>query len=119
MSRENVEAFLSAAEALNTGDVDAALSVVGEDVVVVGLRSGVEGAYHGHAGVREFFRDNEHNFDVFRLDYTDVRDLGDRVLAIGTLHVRGRGGGVDADAPTAGGAGFCGGKKNRWGEFGD
>jgi hypothetical protein len=31
----------------------------------------------------------------------DVRDLGDRVLALGTIHMIGRGSGIEAEAPVA------------------
>jgi hypothetical protein len=49
-----------------------------------------------------------------------VRDLGDQVLAIGTLHIRGRGGGVETDVSTAGIASFDGrGNLIRWEDFGD
>jgi hypothetical protein len=49
-----------------------------------------------------------------------VRDLGDgRVLAIGMLHIRGRGGGAETDVPTAGIAILEGGKMTRWEDYGD
>ena len=77
----------------------------------------MEGAYHGHAGLRGFLADNQANFEVFRFDLSDVRDLGDRVLAIGTIHIRGRGGGVETDIPVAGVATYRDGKLTRWEDF--
>ena len=55
---------------------------------------------------------------MFQGHYDDVRDLGDaRVLAMGTIHIRGRGGGVEMDIPAAGIATFRDGKLSRWDFF--
>ena len=65
------------------------------------VRSSVQGAYRGHAGVREWWADTSETFESFRLELDDLRDLGsDRVLALGTLRVRGQGSGVDAAVPS-------------------
>jgi ketosteroid isomerase-like protein len=117
MSRDNVNAFLRGVEAINSADVEAALRVVTEDMVMRAARSGVEGEYRGRPGIRKFFADSAENFDTFRLDYSDVRDLGDRVLAIGTIHIRGKGSGVETDIPTAGVATFRDGKMTSWEDF--
>ena len=45
--------------------------------------------------------DTAQTFDLFRPEYTDVRDLGERVVAIGSIRVRGKGSGVETDVPTA------------------
>jgi len=118
MSQENVEILERLIDALGRGDVDEVLSLVTEDVVWIAARSAVEGAFHGHDGMRRFCSDNAESFDVFRLGTSEeLRDLGDRVLAVGTLHIRGRGGGVETDFPVAGIATFDGGKLSRWEDF--
>ncbi len=104
---------------MKRGDVEGLLSVVAEDVVWLAARSAVEGAYRGHAGIRKFFADNEENFELFVPEFRDVRDLGDRVLAIGTIHIRARGSGVETDIPTAGIATYERGKLVRWEDFRD
>ena len=39
---------------------------------------------------------------MFKVSYTDIRDLGDeRLLAIGSLRMRGRGSGVESDVASA------------------
>jgi ketosteroid isomerase-like protein len=120
MSRENVDTVLDLVEAMNRGGDEKMFTRIAEDVVVVALRSEVEGEYRGHAGIRELGEDNAENFDVWRIQFSDVRDLGDQVLAIGTLRIRGRGGGVETDVPTAGVASFDGrGNLIRWEDFGD
>src|SRR6185503_15306835 len=101
-----VEVFLEINEALRRRDVEAVLRRVSEEGVFFAARSAVEGAYRGHDGVRRFMADNVENFEKFEPNYPDIRDLGDRVLAIGTIHVRGRGSGVETDIPAAGIATF-------------
>jgi ketosteroid isomerase-like protein len=116
----NIDVFLRSAEAANRGDVDRMLADIAEDVVVWGRRSAVAGEFRGHDGVREMFADNAESFEVWRVDFTDVRDLGDdRLLAIGTVHIKVRAGGVEMDAPSAGVVEFENGKIKRWHDYGD
>jgi ketosteroid isomerase-like protein len=118
MSEENVELFLRANAAINRGDVEYAIRHSTEDVVIIAARSAVEGNFVGHEGVRKFFADNAANFELFHVRIDDVRDLdGDRVLGIGTIHIRGRGGGVETDIPMAGIATYRDGKLSRWEDF--
>jgi ketosteroid isomerase-like protein len=119
MSKENVELFRRLVDAINRGDVESALRLTVEDGVIIPLRAGTEGAYHGHDGLRAFIADNAQTFASFKADYPELRDLGDRLLAIGTIHIRGRESGVETDIPTAGVATFRAGKITRWEDFGD
>ncbi len=64
-------------------------------------RAPVQGAYVGRASVKRFAQDTRETFEVFEPHYSDVRDLGDRVLGIGTLRIRGRGSGVETEVPSA------------------
>ena len=103
MSRENVEAFKRAVDAINSGDVDAVLKAVHPEVefhaFMEELLGGKGRVYSGHAGVREFFRDFNDHFDELHWEYPDIRDLGDRVLAIGTFRARGRRSGAEVETP--------------------
>jgi ketosteroid isomerase-like protein len=121
MSQENVEAFRRGTDALERGTVDTALldELIDPDVIFEPLRAPVSGTYRGHEGIRQFIADTAESFDVFRFDRSDIRDLGDRVLAIGTLHIRARQGGVETDVPTAGIATYRDGRLIRWQDFGD
>jgi ketosteroid isomerase-like protein len=119
VSEENVQVFRRIVEAINRGDVESACRLTTEDGVLIPLRAGTEGAYRGHDGIRAFFEDNAQTFEVFRAAYPEVQDLGDRILAMGTIHIRGRGSGVETDVPTAGVATFRAGKITRWHDFGD
>ena len=108
-----------ARDALDRGDMEAFLRHVDEDVVWIAARSAVEGAYVGHDGMRKFFADNDENFEVFEPDFREVRDLGDRILVVGTIHIRGRGSTVETDIPVAGVFTFKHGKLVRWEDFRD
>ena len=103
MSAENVEAFERAVAATNRGDVEAVLRELHSEVefhaFMEELLGGEGRVYSGHAGVREFFRDFNESFDQLYWEYPDIRDLGDRVLAIGTFRARGRGSGAEAETP--------------------
>ena len=121
MSQENVEVFRRATDALERGGFDDALieELIDPDVIFEPLRAPVSGIHRGHEGIRQFIADTAESFDVFRFDRSDIRDLGDRVLAIGTLHIRAKQGGVETDAPTAGIATYRDGRLIHWKDFGD
>jgi uncharacterized protein len=121
MSQENVENFRRGNDALERGDLDDALieELIDPEVIFEPLRAPVSGAYKGHEGIRQFIADTAESFDVFRFDRPDIRDLGDRVLAIGTLHIRAREGGIETDVPTAGIATYRDGRLIHWKDFGD
>jgi ketosteroid isomerase-like protein len=120
MSKENFELHRQSIEAVNRGDIDDALRFLDPDIVFEPLRAPVQGAYRGHAGVREWWADTAETFESFRIDHTDVRELGDdRLLAIGTLHVRGRGSGIETDVPTAAIVSFRDGRMVSVKDYGD
>jgi ketosteroid isomerase-like protein len=117
MSQKNMRVFEEAGDALSRGDIEGFLRLVDEDVVWIAARSAVEGAYRGHDGLRKFFADNDENFEVFEPDFREVRDLGERILAVGTIHIRARGSTVETDIPVAGIFTFRRGKLVRWEDF--
>jgi hypothetical protein len=100
MSQQDVDAFRRGIEAINRGEVDIP-KLVHPEGVFEPLRSGTEGAFIGHDGMRRFLADTEDMFEIFQASYTDVRDLGDRVLAIGSIRMRAKGSGVETDVPSA------------------
>jgi ketosteroid isomerase-like protein len=102
MASDNVELFRRGVRAWSDFDEETALELTGEDIEFHALRSATEGPYRGHEGVRAFFADNRESFEVFSPSYDDVRDLGDgRVIALGSIRVRGKGSGVEIDVPSA------------------
>jgi ketosteroid isomerase-like protein len=119
MSQANMRVFEKAQEALGRDDMEAFLRLVDENVVWIAARSAVEGAYHGHDGLRKFFADTDESFELFEPDFRELRDLGDRILAVGTIHIRARGSTVETDIPIAGIFTFKHGKLVRWEDFRD
>ena len=89
MSQENVEVYKRAVDANNRRDLDALLDEFDPDVewhsALVGMGTQV---YRGKEGVREMFRDLDENFTGMVVEFPEVRDLGDRVLALGRLRAR-------------------------------
>jgi ketosteroid isomerase-like protein len=89
-------------DALNRWDTDWVLAHVTEDVHWEPLRAQTEGVFHGREGVRRFITDTEESFEFIRGQITEVRDLHDgRVLALGTLRVKGKASGIETVVPTA------------------
>jgi ketosteroid isomerase-like protein len=102
MAADNLELFHRGVRAWTEGDEETTKELTAEDVEFYALRSATEGTYHGHEGISEFFADNRESFDRFEPHYDDVRDLGDgRVVAVGSIRIRGRGSGVETDVPSA------------------
>jgi ketosteroid isomerase-like protein len=96
------EVMRRSTEALNRGDIEGVLETFDPDVTFEPRRTSIQGAYSGHAGVREWWTDTNESFAVFRLELEEIREIGEgRLLVIGTLHVRGQGSGVEADIPSA------------------
>ena len=118
MSQETVDVFQRGTEAINRGDLDIP-AFVHPEAVFEPRRSHTEGAFVGHEGMRRFIEDTEEMFEVFQVSYTDVRDLGDRLLAIGSIRMRARVSGVEADVPTAVIVVFRDGLLWRFNDYGD
>ncbi len=121
MVQENVELFHHAYDAVNRRDLDALLGLMDADVEAVPILSGMEGGYHGHAGIRRWWENLLDVFPDFASELVEVRDLGDLTLA--TLRIHGHGAGSDApldaplDAPIWLAARWRSGKCVRWGAY--
>jgi len=101
-SPPHIEAFLRGVDAINRLDAEAVLALIDEECVFEPLRSQTEGAFVGHEGMRRFLADTAETFDLFKASYPDLRDLGDeRLLAIGTIRMRGRESGAETDVVSA------------------
>ncbi len=103
MSQENVEAFKRAFEGFNRGDYEAALEEIDPEVewntVLLASVAGEETVYRGHGGVLEWRRDADEAFVEIHAEYPDIRDLGDRIVAIGHVRTVGRGSGAVTESP--------------------
>lgn len=71
------------------------------DFELVPLRVGTEGAFRGHEGFRRYHADTREHYELFEPRW-EMREVDERVLSWGVVHVRGRGSGVELDVPSAG-----------------
>ena len=105
MSQQNVEIFKRAFDAINRRDADALLSELDTEVewhaAILMAIGGEQTVYRGHEGVREWLRDLYETLSEFQAEYPDIRDLGDRTVAIGHFHARGTASEVEIESPHA------------------
>ncbi len=114
-----VKLFEVAVAALNRVDLEAMHELVDPQIAFLPLRSAVTGAYIGWAGIEAFVAENEARFDVFCAEYDDLRALdANRVLAIGYIRMRAKGGDEETRYKTAGIATFREGKMASWRDYG-
>jgi hypothetical protein len=115
-----VQIFVEAVDALNRVDHDELARLIDPEIVFLPMRSAVSGAYIGHAGLEDFLGENDDKYEVFRADFHTLEPLPDgRLLAIGTITVRGRGGEAETVVKTAGIASFRDGRMLSWHDYGD
>ena len=93
MSQENVEIVRRVSDAYNRRDVESDAGRPHPEVewhpwLQIQL-GGAATVYRGHQGVRKGIRELEEAFSEIQAEQTEIRDLGERVVAIG--HLRGRG----------------------------
>jgi ketosteroid isomerase-like protein len=117
MSQQNVEAFGRGVDAYNRRDAAALLAELDPDIewhpaLLVGL-GGETTVYRGHRGVRDLLRDIDETLAEIHVEFPDVRDLGDRIVAEGRLRVRGKSSGVVTEADVGYVADFRRGKATR------
>src|SRR6266498_5182070 len=103
MSQENVEAFKRATKAGNRRDFEAMLEELDPEVEwhpgMPALLGGETKVYRGHEGVRELVRDLDESFADFHTEYSEIRDLGDRLVAIGRIRTVGKASGAVTESP--------------------
>jgi ketosteroid isomerase-like protein len=63
------------------------------------LLGGEATVYRGHEGFRDLLRELWGVLDETQVEFTEIRDLGDRVVATGELRTRGRASGVQTESP--------------------
>jgi ketosteroid isomerase-like protein len=99
MSQEDVGLARDAVAAFNRRDVPALVEMVTDDFQWVTWTGTVQSTvYHGADGLASYFRDSD-VWEVLNLEAQEFRDLGAKVLVVGTFHARGGGSGVEIHAP--------------------
>jgi ketosteroid isomerase-like protein len=94
MSQENVEALKRGIRAYNRRDVEALLAWLDPEVewrpVLPVVLGGEATVYRGHEGVRELFRDLDEVFAERHVDFSEIHEAGEHVIATGRLRTRGK-----------------------------
>jgi SnoaL-like domain len=99
MSQEDVLLARNAVAAFNRRDLVGLVEMTIDDFEWVTWTGTVEPtAYRGAEGLASYFRDSD-VWEILNLEVREFRDLGDRVLVVGTLHARGGGSGVEIHVP--------------------
>jgi ketosteroid isomerase-like protein len=106
MPRAKVEVARRATDAYNRRDVDGVFAELATPdfewyPAITGALDG-GGVYRGREGVEKFVADTRENWEELQAFAEEFRDLGDRVLVLGTLKGRGKGSGVPVETPFAG-----------------
>jgi ketosteroid isomerase-like protein len=104
MSQENVELVRRTWEAWERGDMEAVFALYDPDIVwdFSGAAGNVvlSDVYHGHDGVRRFFREWRDSFDSYYAHAEEFIDAGgDSVLVCARQGGRGKGSGVEIQMP--------------------
>src|SRR5262245_5182525 len=94
MSQENVNAFKRGTEAYNRQDIDALLKELDPEVewhsALLIPFGGEATVSRGHDGVREVMSEVYEALAEIHLDYSEIRDLGDRIVGVGRIRTRGK-----------------------------
>jgi ketosteroid isomerase-like protein len=100
MSRQNVELVRAGFEAYQRRDAPALHAISHEDCEHYTLTEGVtEGEpFRGHAGIDEWLRHEFDPWDEFRLEVSEIREVGDRVVGRYRVTARGKGSTVELTA---------------------
>jgi ketosteroid isomerase-like protein len=97
----NVERVRDAFERWNAGDRELRPEEVHPDIVLETVLASSRGKpYRGHEGFRRWLADIDEQFDRWTLRMAEVEEVSeDRVLVLGSIHLRGRASGVEFEQP--------------------
>jgi ketosteroid isomerase-like protein len=129
VSRANVDRFIGvtqafnriaqAPEALDPGDLRKWLSFMDAEIIFEPQQSAIEGTFVGHDGAARWLADLAAHYRDGHVGFSDIRDLGDRVLGLGTLQFIGKGSGIETEVPVAILATFREGLISQFRDYGD
>jgi ketosteroid isomerase-like protein len=98
VAAERQELILDLFERWNHGDREIDAAVIDPDAAVHSAMT--RATYRGYGGIKDWMAEIDDQFDSWHLSVEEIKDLsGDRVLAFGSVHFRGRGSGVEFDQP--------------------
>jgi ketosteroid isomerase-like protein len=93
MPGDDLENVRRGIDAYNRGDVEGLIAATDPDVVLVPVRSLLEGGeYRGHEGVRRFLADMDEDWVERQVDVEEIRELDGSWLVLGSFRATGRSG---------------------------
>jgi uncharacterized protein len=99
MAAEDVETVTSSYEALNRGDVDAAMDALAEDAVWHESDALPDtGVYEGREAIRAFLTDFLASWERFHQTIERTEEAGDKLAVLIHLEAKGRGSAAEVDA---------------------
>src|SRR5271165_3891681 len=105
MSKERVEIVLALFERWNAGDhgVELFPDYFDPTIKLESPFSSVAGEpYRGYAGIERWVGDLDEQFSLWSISPQEVREIGNRVLALTTILARGRASDIALEFPSAG-----------------
>ena len=104
MSQKNVEVVRRAVDGWNRGDVDAWMEAAHPEVEwssgVQRLVEGTQTVWRGRDEVRRFW-DEWHALWDLSIQILEFRNIGDTIVALGQMQIRGKASGIDLDQSVA------------------
>jgi ketosteroid isomerase-like protein len=119
MSQENVDRFVQGIEAFNRKDIAGVLRLMDPEIVWDHRLAELQGRLVGPEAVTGWFTDLDEHFQTVQIDCPNDRDLGDRVLGLGTIRATGKGSGVETKLTFATVARYRNGRLTHYIDFGD
>jgi len=102
VSEENVEVVRAVLAAWNRNEPESVLSLLDSEIVFDATRRAVNPkTYVGTEGMRLMLADRDEVWAEFRTEPGEFVDAGDRVAVIGRWVGKGKGSGIEVQAPTA------------------
>jgi ketosteroid isomerase-like protein len=93
MSQQNVDATRRAAEAWNSGGIEAILQFYSEDAIWYPFPDSpdIASGFHGHDAIRELMKGWTDSFDDYSVVADEIRDYGEKVVVLGEMagHIKG------------------------------
>jgi len=97
-----VEAVQRSFDGWNRGDFDAWVRDAHPDTefssAIMKLTEGRDRAYQGRAEMRKFWDEWRSLWDL-KVELSEIRDLGNTVVALGAIKIRGKASGVELESP--------------------
>ena len=118
MSQENVELAYNLMQTLNTRDASLLIALSDPEVEWHSFFAlGEGGAYRGPDGTRRYMTELNDAFELARADVDDALSVGNVVVLVGRIHFRGKGSGIESEAPAGWVLRFRDGKLHRFRAF--